>query len=45
MFLNFYDHTHAFTPLAIVRRVRSGNVVYRTLHVFGLRLAYWTCDA
>lgn len=39
---------HVLIPLAIVKtRRQSGITSYidsRSLYVFGIRLAYWTCD-
>lgn len=42
-----FDFQHILTPIAVVRRQRPGQlghaIEYRTLHLFGVRIAYWTC--
>lgn len=48
-FQHFYELNHAFTPISVIKRTRHdgyGNnpVTFRTLHIFGLRVAYWTTN-
>lgn len=47
MFRNIFRLEHLLTPVAVVKCYRHdgyGNnpVNFRTLHIFGLRVAYWT---
>ena len=48
MFYDLFDFQYLLTPIAVVSRRRYANVMkthyvdYRTLHIFGLRVARWT---
>lgn len=47
MFYDFFDVSYLLTPVAVVHRQRYVNILktryveYRTLHIFGLRVARW----